>query len=123
MRAIAEPTVYAVGHLPPGAVARDIGPETRARFAEVLGRSRTGLLERAARPGRGPAVCGRDPRGAGAARGGPRVSRAPPAGTPRAIAHDLGVAGSFQFISTGGGAALEFVQGIELPGLAVLPDE
>jgi phosphoglycerate kinase len=38
------------------------------------------------------------------------------------IALDLGVAGGFQFISTGGGAALEFVQGIELPGLAVLPD-
>jgi len=38
------------------------------------------------------------------------------------VAHDLGVSGSFQFISTGGGAALEFVEGLELPGLAVLPD-
>jgi 3-phosphoglycerate kinase len=29
---------------------------------------------------------------------------------------------AFQYISTGGGAALEFVQGLELPGLAVIPD-
>ena len=38
------------------------------------------------------------------------------------VAQELGVAEGFQFISTGGGAALEFVEGLELPGLAVLPD-
>jgi phosphoglycerate kinase len=38
------------------------------------------------------------------------------------VAQDLGVTGGFQFVSTGGGAALEFVQGLELPGLAVLPN-
>jgi 3-phosphoglycerate kinase len=116
-----EPAVYAVGHLPPGAVARDIGPETRARFAEVLARSRTVFWN-------GPLGLAEDPRfAAGTREVLARLGEVPgyhvaAGGDSARIAHDLGVAGSFQFISTGGGAALEFVQGLELPGLAVLPD-
>jgi phosphoglycerate kinase len=116
-----EPAVYAVGHLPPGAVARDIGPETRARFAEVLARSRTVFWN-------GPLGLAEDPRFAAGTRevlahlGEVPGYHVAAGGDSARVAHDLGVAASFQFISTGGGAALEFVQGIELPGLAVLPD-
>jgi len=115
-----EAAVYPVGHLPPGGIARDIGPATRARFAEVLARSKTVFWN-------GPLGLAEDPRFAPGTREVlARLGEVPgyhvaAGGDSARIAQDLGVAGSFQFISTGGGAALEFVQGIELPGLAVLP--
>ncbi|HYA70487.1 MAG TPA: phosphoglycerate kinase [Thermoplasmata archaeon] len=114
-------TVHSTGHLPPGAVARDIGPETRARFVDALSRSKTVFWN-------GPLGLAEDPRFAAGtqevlARLGEVAGYHVAAGGDSArVATDLGVAGSFQFISTGGGAALEFVQGLELPGLAVLPD-
>jgi len=116
-----EPAVYAVGHLPPGALARDVGPATRARFGEVLSRSKTVFWN-------GPLGLAEDPRFADGTRevlahlGGVPGYHVAAGGDSARVAQDLGVAGSFQFISTGGGAALEFVQGLELPGLAVLPD-
>ena len=114
-------TVHEVGHLPPGAIARDIGPATRERFAQVLGRSKTVFWN-------GPLGLAEDPRFAAGTRevlarlGEVPGYHAAAGGDSGRIAHDLGVSGSFAFISTGGGAALEFVQGVELPGLAVLPD-
>ncbi|HLM70703.1 MAG TPA: phosphoglycerate kinase [Thermoplasmata archaeon] len=116
-----EPSVHAVGHLPPGGLARDIGPATRARFAEVLAGSKTVFWN-------GPLGLAEDSRFANGTREVlARLGEVPgyhvaAGGDSARIAQDLGVAASFQFISTGGGAALEFVQGIELPGLAVLPD-
>lgn len=116
-----EAAVHAVGHVPPGGIARDIGPETRARFVEVLARSHTVFWN-------GPLGLAEDPRFANGTRevlarlGEVAGYHVAAGGDSARVAHDLGVAGSFQFISTGGGAALEFVQGIELPGLAVLPD-
>jgi len=116
-----EPGVYAVGHLPPGGMARDIGPATRARFVEELAPSKTVFWN-------GPLGLAEDPRFAEGTRevlaqlGQVPGYHVAAGGDSARVAHDLGVAGSFQFISTGGGAALEFVQGIELPGLAVLPD-
>ena len=116
-----EVTAHAVGHIPPGGVAKDIGPETRRRFAEALSRSQTVFWN-------GPLGLAEDPRfAAGTREVLSRLGETPgyhvaAGGDSARIALDLGVAGGFQFISTGGGAALEFVQGIELPGLAVLPD-
>jgi phosphoglycerate kinase len=116
-----EVEAHSVGHVPPGGVARDIGPETRTRFAEVLGRSRTVFWN-------GPLGLAEDRRFAEGTRevlarlGEVAGYHVAAGGDSARIAQDLGVAGSFQFISTGGGAALEFVQGLELPGLAVLPD-
>ncbi|MGD0250339.1 MAG: phosphoglycerate kinase [Thermoplasmata archaeon] len=113
---------YPVGNLPSDADAQDIGPETRTRFADRLVPAHTVFWN-------GPLGRAEDSR----FRDGTREVLSRMGGTPgyhvaaggdsARIAQDLGVAGSFQFISTGGGAALEFVQGLELPGLAVLPDE
>jgi len=116
-----EVSTHPVGHVPPGLVARDIGPESRARFGEVIGHSATVFWN-------GPLGLAEDPRFATGTRevlarlGETAGYHVAAGGDSARVAHDLGVEGSFQFISTGGGAALEFVQGIELPGLAVLPN-
>ncbi len=107
--------------LPDGAVARDIGPRTRDRFYAVLQESRTVFWN-------GPLGLAEDPRFAAGTRevlaglatlSGHHVGAG---GDSARVAQALGVSQAFQYFSTGGGAALEFVQGAELPGLAVLPD-
>ena len=118
---VAGAETYPVASIPNDAIAEDIGPETRTRFATVLDRSRTVFWN-------GPLGRAEDPRfRAGTQEVLSRLGSVPgyhvaAGGDSARIAQDLGVAGSFQFISTGGGAALEFVQGVELPGLAVLPN-
>jgi 3-phosphoglycerate kinase len=108
-------------HVPAGAIARDIGPSTRDRFYAVLADSRTVFWN-------GPLGLAEDPRFAPGTRevlaGLLSVSgfHVCAGGDSARVAEDLGVAQAFQYISTGGGAALEFVQGVELPGLAVIPD-
>jgi phosphoglycerate kinase len=113
---------FAIGSIPSDALCRDIGPATRARFREVLAGSRTVFWN-------GPLGMAEDPRfadgtrevlGALASVAGYHVAAG---GDSARVAQELGVIGGFQFVSTGGGAALEFVQGLELPGLAVLPDD
>jgi 3-phosphoglycerate kinase len=115
------PEAFPVDAIPADAVCRDIGPATRARFREVLSTSKTVFWN-------GPLGMAEDPRfadgtrevlGALAAVPGYHVAAG---GDSARVARELGVIGGFQFVSTGGGAALEFVQGLELPGLAVLPD-
>lgn len=106
---------------PADGVARDIGPTTRARFVDALRGSRTvfwngpmGMTEKAAfAPGTREVL--------GALDGIPGYHVAAGGDSARCAA-ELGVTGGFQYLSTGGGAALEFVQGADLPGLAVLPD-
>jgi len=107
--------------LPKDALARDIGPRTRDRFYAILSDSKTVFWN-------GPMGLAEDPRFAPGTRevlaGLATVSgyHVCAGGDSARIAQDLGVDHAFQYISTGGGAALEFVQGAELPGLAVLPD-
>jgi phosphoglycerate kinase len=113
--------VVPVGSVPDGSIARDIGPATRTQFRDVLAVSRTVFWN-------GPLGLAEDPRFADgtrevlAALGSVPGYHVAAGGDSARVAHDLGVIGSFQFVSTGGGAALEFVQGLDLPGLAVLPD-
>lgn len=110
-----------IDHVPADGIAQDIGPATRARFAGRLAESHTVFWN-------GPLGRAEDTRFAEGTRevlarlGSVTGYHVAAGGDSARIAQDLGVTGSFQFISTGGGAALEFVQGIELPGLAVLPD-
>lgn len=110
-----------VARVPEGGIARDIGPDTIGAFQATLAGSRTVFWN-------GPFGLAEDPRFAAGTREVLRTLGSVPGhhigagGDSGRVAQALGVSGGFQFISTGGGAALEFVQGVELPGLAVLPD-
>jgi len=117
----AEPVTIRVSKVPAEAMVYDIGPVTRQHFAEALGRSRMVFWN-------GPLGKAEDPRFAEGTRSvlaalgsvpGYHVSAG---GDSDRIAQELGVSGAFQYASTGGGAALEFVEGRELPGLAAIPD-
>ncbi|MCW2964204.1 MAG: Phosphoglycerate kinase [Actinomycetia bacterium] len=107
--------------LPEGWLGLDVGPETREDFARRIAGARTvfwngpmGVFEwpkfsegtfavaRALAESDGFTVVG----------GGDSV---------RAV-HDAGVADRISWISTGGGAALELLEGKELPGVAAIPN-
>lgn len=106
--------------IPAGCRALDIGPRTRQLFKEHLRNSRTVFFN-------GPMGKIEEPRFAAGTRdllaslqGVPGVHLAAGGDSARALA-DLGVEKSFTYISTGGGATLELLEGRTLPGLAVLP--
>jgi phosphoglycerate kinase len=118
----AETQVTPFDSLPDGWLGLDVGPETREDFAQRISRARTvfwngpmGVFEwpkfaegtfavaRALAENGGFTVVG----------GGDSV---------RAV-HDAGVADRISWISTGGGASLELLEGKELPGVAVIPDD
>ena len=115
------PRVVRFDQVPDDAVVRDIGPETRSRFTTALAGSRTVFWN-------GPLGQAEDPRFADGTRGVLSALASIPGyhvgagGDSARVAQELGVIGGFQFLSTGGGAALEFVQAGDLPGLAVLPN-
>jgi phosphoglycerate kinase len=117
----AEPMAVPVSQVPSDATVFDIGPDTRQHFADALGRSRMVFWN-------GPLGKAEDSRFAEGTRTVLAALGAVPGfhvsagGDSARIAQDLGVSGSFQYASTGGGAALEFVEGRELPGLAAIPD-
>ncbi len=111
--------VAAPGEVPAGWKAVDIGPETADAFAReiapagmVFWNGPLGVFE--VPPfDRGTAIVARaitKSRAFSVAGGGDVV----------AALEKLGLADKFSFISTGGGATLEFLEGKELPGLAVL---
>jgi len=116
----AETQVTAFAELPEGWLGLDIGPETRADFARRISGARTvfwngpmGVFEWPAfaagtfAVARALAEC----RGLTVVGGGDSV---------RAV-HEAGVADRISWISTGGGAALELLEGKELPGVAAIP--
>jgi phosphoglycerate kinase len=118
-RAEAGAPTRVVREIPDGWMGVDIGPETAERYAEALGAARTVFWN-------GPMGIFETP---DFARGTEQVARAAAesdaitvvgGGDSLAAIHQLGIGDGFDHLSTGGGASLEYVQGLELPGVAAL---
>jgi phosphoglycerate kinase len=116
----AESRVVPYDALPDGWLGLDVGPETRRRFAERIGEARTIFWN-------GPMGVFEWPRFAdGTNAVAEAVARSEAysvvggADSVRALT-ELGLAEDVSWVSTGGGAALEFLEGKELPGVAAIP--
>jgi phosphoglycerate kinase len=119
--AAAESRVCGYDALPDGWLGLDIGPDTRVRFAEKLAGARTifwngpmGVFEwpRFAEGTKAVAEAVAGNAGAFSVVGG--------ADSVRAL-NELGLSGRVSWVSTGGGASLELLEGKELPGVAAIP--
>jgi phosphoglycerate kinase len=105
--------------VPDGMLAVDVGPATRAAFATAIGRARTLFWN-------GPlGVFEKPPFDAGTRAVAAALADCPGftligGGETVAAAHQAGVAERLGHVSTGGGAALEFLAGRVLPGVAAL---
>jgi len=116
----AEIRTTAFDAVPEGWLGLDVGPETRADFAQRIATARTvfwngpmGVFEwpRFAEGTFAVARAVADCDGYTVVGGGDSV---------RAV-HEAGVAERISWISTGGGASLELLEGKELPGVAAIP--
>jgi phosphoglycerate kinase len=117
----AETRIVPFDELPEGWLGLDIGPETRADFGERVRRAKTvfwngpmGVFEwpRFAEGTKAVAEAVADVDGFTVVGGADSV---------RAL-QQVGLADRVSWVSTGGGAALEFLEGTELPGVAVIPE-
>jgi phosphoglycerate kinase len=118
----AETRVAPYDDLPEGWLGLDIGPETRDRFARELASAKTIFWN-------GPMGVFEWPR---FAEGTKAVAQAVAAvdgytvvggGDSVRAVQELELAERISWVSTGGGAALELLEGKELPGVAVIPEE
>ena len=117
----AETRVVAYDELPDGWLGLDIGPETCSTFAQYLQQAATIFWN-------GPMGVFEWPRFAEGTRAVAQAvaesdsfSVVGGADSARAL-QELGLADAVSWLSTGGGAALELLEGKELPGVAVIPE-
>ena len=118
----AEVQVSAVAHVPDGGIIMDIAPSAAEEFASQLRRCRTVIWN-------GPMGVFEMPRFSAGTRvvaqaiaDAPGMTSVVGGGSTAETVEALGLVDSMTHVSTGGGASLEFLGGIELPGIAALPD-
>jgi phosphoglycerate kinase len=118
----AEAKVVPADEVPDGWLGLDIGPETRRAFAERISEAQTVFWN-------GPMGVFEWPR---FAEGTKAVAEAVASGDAHTVVgggdsvravEELGLAEKIDWVSTGGGAALEFLEGKELPGVAAIPED
>jgi phosphoglycerate kinase len=114
--------VCAVGEIPDGWMGLDIGPDSVKQFAQVIAASGTilwngpmGVFEMASFENGtrqvADAIVEATSKGAFSLVGG---------GDSVAAVNQFGIAEKVSYVSTGGGALLEYMEGIELPGVAAI---
>ena len=117
----AKATTVSVDNIPPDKVIADIGPKTVEMYSKELEKSKTVFWN-------GPMGVAEMPQFAS---GTQTLARLLPelkartivgGGSTAEVIESLGLADKITFVSTGGGASLEFLAGMELPGIAALKD-
>jgi phosphoglycerate kinase len=118
----AESKVVPADEVPDGWLGLDIGPATRTAFAERIAGAKTVFWN-------GPMGVFEWPRFAAGTKAVAEAVAAADAHTVvgggdsvRAL-EELGLAERIDWVSTGGGAALELLEGKELPGVAAIPED
>jgi phosphoglycerate kinase len=118
----AEAKVVSADGVPDGWLGLDIGPRTRAAYADRIAEARTVFWN-------GPMGVFEWPR---FAEGTKAVAEAVASADAHAVVgggdsvravEEFGLADRIDWISTGGGAALELLEGKELPGVAAIPED
>jgi phosphoglycerate kinase len=117
----AETRVVPYDELPDGWLGLDVGPETRRDFAERIGRARTVFWNGPMGVFEWPRFAEGTKAVAEAVAGVDGFTVVGGADSARAL-QELGLADRVSWLSTGGGAALELLEGKELPGVAVIPE-
>ncbi len=118
----AKTRVVPVDQIPPDWQALDIGPETVAKFSKAIADAKTVIWN-------GPmGVFEMKPfaegtRGIAKALAESKATTIVGGGDSAAALEEMGFADKVTHVSTGGGASLEFLEGKELPGVAVLKDK
>jgi phosphoglycerate kinase len=117
----AKGAIVPVGEIPPDKKIADIGPETVEAFRQELKKSRTVFWN-------GPLGVNEIPQFAAGTEAvavllaGLDATTVVGGGSTAEVIDGLGLADKVTFVSTGGGASLEFLGGEELPGVAALRD-
>jgi phosphoglycerate kinase len=116
----AESGVHPFDGLPGGWVGLDIGPETRRRFGDEISRAKTIFWNGPMGVFEWPRFAEGTKAVAEAVAGADAFSVVGGADSVRAL-NELGLTDEVSWASTGGGAALELLEGKALPGVAVIP--
>jgi phosphoglycerate kinase len=117
----AEAQVTPYDELPDGWLGLDIGPETRNVFAERIAEARTVFWNGPMGVFEWPRFADGTKAVAEAVASAHGYSVVGGADSARALT-ELGLADDVSWLSTGGGAALELLEGKELPGVAAIPE-
>ena len=116
----AESRVTPYHGMPEGWLGLDIGPETCKRFAERISAARTVFWNGPMGVFEWPRFAEGTRAVAGAVAGADAFTVVGGGDSVRAV-QELGLADRVSWISTGGGASLELLEGKELPGVAAIP--